>query len=98
VSPSSPTFQQVVARIPLEKLTNGPVAGQPVTGKETRSVGITPDGQWAFVSHGGDGRVSVIDTAAKRVARTLELPTPMKGGGYLAAVQLGARLVDPSAR
>jgi hypothetical protein len=98
VSPSSSTFQQVVARIPLEKLTNGPVAGQPVTGREARSVGMTPDGQWAFVSHGGDGRISVIETAGKRVARTLELPTPMKGGGYLAAVQLGARLVDPSAR
>jgi hypothetical protein len=98
IQPSSPTFQQVVARIPLERLTNGPVADQPVAGKEGRSVAITPDGAWAFVSHGGDGRISVIETAAKRVAQTIELPSPLKGGGYMAAVQIGSRLVDPSAR
>jgi len=98
IQPASPTFQQVVARIPLEKLTNGPVAGEAPAGKEARSVGITPDGAWAFVSHGGDGRISVIETATKRVSRTLELPTPLKGGGYLTAVQIGSRLVDPSAR
>lgn len=98
VRPTSPTFQQVVARIPLEKLTNGPVGGQAVTGKEARSVAITPDGAWAFVSQGGDGRISVIDTATKSVTRSLELPTSMKGGGYMVAVQIGSPVVDLFAR
>ena len=98
VRPTSPTFQQVVARIPLEKLTNGPVAGQSVTGKEARSVAIAPDGAWAFVSHGGDGRISAIDTATRSVVRTIELPTPMKGGGYMVAVQVGSPVIDPFAR
>lgn len=98
VDPTSATFQQVVGRVPLEALSGGPVAGEPATGKEGRSAAMTPDGRRAFVSHGGDGRISVIDTAARAVAGVLELPTAMKGGGYLAAVQPGTRLVDLAAR
>jgi hypothetical protein len=98
VQPGSSTFQQVVARVPLDALGNGPVAGQETTGKEALGSAITPDGKWAFVSHGGDGKVSVIDTASKTVARVLQTPTSLAGGGYLFALQRGVAPTDTRTR
>lgn len=98
VDPASPTFRQVTARVPLPKLASGPVAGQPTAGREGRHAAITPDGRLAFVTHGGEGRISVIGTAAKAVVRTVETPTPLRGGGYIAAVQPGVASADLSAR
>jgi hypothetical protein len=99
VRPDSDSFQRVVARIPLARLeTNPPVPGESPAGRGSRSGAITPDGRWAFVSHGGDAKVSVIDTAAKRVVRTLVVPTPLRGGGYMVAMQPAARLVDTVGR
>jgi hypothetical protein len=98
VDPDSATFQEIVARIKLDSLTNPPQPGSPTTEAESRFAAITPDGRWAFVSHGGDGTVSVIDTQKQQVVKTLEIPTSLKGGGYLAAVQPGARLVDTAGR
>ena len=94
----SATFQQLVAVVPLLPLRHGPVAGEPTTGTEMRTGTITPDGRWAFVSHGGDGVISVIHTAAPRVTALLRLPTPLQGGGYLVAVQPGAPVLDTHAR
>ncbi|MET0340211.1 MAG: hypothetical protein ABW252_04385 [Polyangiales bacterium] len=98
VRTASPTYQQVVARIPLPKLVAGPVAGQPIAGKEARASAITPDGRFGFVSHGGEGKISVIDTEARAVVRTLETPTALAGGGYLVAGQRGIQPVDTCAR
>jgi hypothetical protein len=98
VDPASPTFRQVTARVPLPKLANGPVAGQPTAGREGRHAAITPDGRFAFVTHGGEGKISVIDTAAKGVLRTIETPSRLKGGGYIVAVQPGVASADLSAR
>jgi hypothetical protein len=98
VDPASPGFRQAVARVPLPKLANGPVAGEPTAGREGRHSAVTPDGRLAFVSQGGEGRVHVIDTGARMVARVIETPTPLRGGGYLAAVQPGATQADFSAR
>lgn len=98
VSPGSSTFHQVVARIPLGPLGQGPRVGEATTGKETLGSAITPDGKWAFVSHGGDGKVSVIDTAKRAVVRVLETPTPLRGGGYLLAFQPGVVSSDTCAR
>lgn len=98
VAASSETFHEVAARVPLAALTNGPVAGQTTAGKETRASAITPDGKWAFVSHGGDARISVIDTESKRVSGTITTPTPLSGGGYLFAVQPGTMPVDTCTR
>lgn len=94
----SPTFQQVVARIPLGALTNGPVVGQSTTGKQALGSAITPDGKWAFVSHGGDGKVSVIDTTTRTVTRVIETPTSLASGGYLFAMQRGVEPVDTCTR
>lgn len=98
VDPASPGFRQVVARVPLAKLANGPVAGQPTAGKEGRFAAITPDGRFAFVTHGGEGKISVIDTGTKAVAGTIVTPTPLTGGGYIVGVQPGAATADYSAR
>ncbi len=98
VDEASATFQQVVARVPLAPLVDGPVAGQSAAGKQARGSAITPDGKWAFVSHGGEGKVSVIDTASKSVAAVIETPTTLSGGGYLIAVQPGVRPVDTCTR
>ena len=98
VEPGSSTLHQTVAKIELPRLLNGPVAGQPTTGKEGRASAITPDGKWAFVSHGGEGKISVIDTAKKAVVSTVETSSPLTGGGYLFAYQPGAKPLDTCTR
>jgi DNA-binding beta-propeller fold protein YncE len=98
VDPASPTFRQVAARVPLPKLANGPVAGSPTAGRESRHSAITPDGRLAFVTQGGEGKVHVIDTARKEIVRTVETPTPLRGGGYIVGVQPGVAFSDFSAR
>lgn len=94
----SPTFQQVVARVPLAPLSQGPVVGQSTSGGQALGSAITPDGKWGFVSHGGDGKVSVIDTASRSVVRVIDTPTPLDKGGYLFALQRGVEPVDTCAR
>jgi hypothetical protein len=98
VDPKSAKFQQVVGRVKLDPLANGPVAGKTAAGTESRAVAVTPDGKWAFASHGGDGLISVIDTKQQQVVQKLKVETPLKGGGYLIAVQPGAPLVDLGVR
>jgi DNA-binding beta-propeller fold protein YncE len=98
VDPASGTFRQVTGRVALPKLANGPVAGSPTAGREGRHSAITPDGRFAFVSQGGEGKVHVIDTASKAILRTVDTPTPLQGGGYLLGVQPGQGTADLSAR
>ncbi|AOO85055.1 hypothetical protein BHK69_30575 (plasmid) [Bosea vaviloviae] len=98
VDPASASFRQVVGRVTLPKLVNGPVPGKPTAGAEGRHSAITPDGRLAFVTQGGEGKVAVIDTATKAVVRTIETPTPLKGGAYVVGVQMGAVSADLSAR
>jgi YVTN family beta-propeller protein len=57
----------------------------------------TPDGRYAFVTHGGDGKVSVVDTERLSVQQ-VRVPTALRGGGYITAVQKGAEPVDLMAR
>jgi len=89
---------QVSARVPLAALANGPVAGQSTAGKEARASAITPDGRWGFVSHGGEGKISVIDTNTKTVAATITTPSALTRGGYLFAVQPGMIPIDTCTR
>lgn len=96
--PVSPNFRQVKARVALPKLANGPVAGERAAGREGRYAAITPDGGTAFVSHGGEGLVSIVDTESGAVTGEIRTPTPLRGGGYLLAVTPGAKLTDPTAR
>jgi hypothetical protein len=99
-NPKSPTFQQIVATIPLDPLQSPPDPAQSpfAPGQESRIAAITPDGRWGFISHGGDGVMSIIDTKEQRVVGKLEVPTPLEGGGYLVAVQKGMKLGDTIGR
>jgi hypothetical protein len=96
----SPIFGQVVVRIPLMPLSEGPSAdGLPWEGKNGRSTAITPDGRWAFVSHDGDGLISVIHTGLRRVVHSLRTPTKLAGtftggGSYMVTVQEGMPVTD----
>lgn len=99
-NPRSAAFLQVVATIPLDPPSipldpNIPAFQQ---GHAARRTAITPDGRWGFVSHGGEGVISVIDTAAEQVTRKLEIPTSLEGGGYLVAVQPRMKLGDTIGR
>lgn len=87
-------FGKVLARIRLPRLSNGPQAGTPTTGTETRTVAVTRRGDLAYVTAGGDGEVSVADTKTHRVVRTLTTPTGLTGGGYLLTYTPGAKQVD----
>jgi hypothetical protein len=99
VDPAVPAeLWQVSARVPLAALVNGPTAGQSAAGKEARASAVTPDGRWGFVSHGGEGKISVIDTNAKAIAGMITTPSPLSGGGYLFAVQPGTAPVDTCTR
>jgi len=59
---------------------------------------MVPSGRWAFVTHGGDGKVSMIDTRTMKVEKQLTLPTPLNYGGYLLGVEAGATLNDTVGR
>lgn len=98
IDPASAGFRDTVAAIDLEPLTDGPVAGRDPAGTERRHAGISPDSQWAFVTHGGDGRISIIDTAEQRVVGTIETPTALQGGGYVLAVQPGSAFWETAGR
>ena len=87
-------FGTVIGRIRLPRLSNGPRAGTPTTGTETRSVAATRRGDLAYVSAGGDGKVAVADTRTRRIVRTITTPTSLTGGGYLLTYTPGAKQVD----
>ncbi|HYO94118.1 MAG TPA: hypothetical protein VER33_06380 [Polyangiaceae bacterium] len=53
---------------------------------------LSTDRRYAFVTHGGDGRISAIDTAAREVSVRLDC------GGYLVSVQSGVNPVDTITR
>jgi hypothetical protein len=97
VRPKSKTYLKRIGTVDLEPLSNGPVAGQPTTGREARFVAVTPDGRYAFATHGGDGKISVIDTLTLSVTQ-IGVPTALRGGGYITAVQPDAPVVDLIAR
>ena len=98
VDSGSPSFQKVVARIRIDALVNGPMPGVSAAGTQRRGSAITPDGRWAFVSHGGEGKISVINTETRRVVKEIETPTALAGGGYLVAIQPGNTPVDTCMR
>lgn len=95
---TSATFGEIVATIPLPPLSQGPAPDASPWEAESRIMAITPDGATGFVSHGGDGLISVIDTEAKAVSGQIEAPTPLSGGGAMIAIQGAMPLTDTVAR
>lgn len=99
-NPESPTFQTFVGKIPLEGMTHAPTGegADPWSSVAFRLAGMVPSGRWGFVSHGGDGKVSVIDTEQMKVVGQVELPTDLNYGGYLLGVEAGTTLRDTIGR
>ncbi|HEX5661355.1 MAG TPA: hypothetical protein VFX59_29400 [Polyangiales bacterium] len=95
----SATFQTVIAKVPLEGLSKAPAADGDVWASEAfRITALSSDCRHAYVTHGGDGKVSVIDTAQQRVVRTITTPTALAYGGYLVSVQTDQPLFDTIGR
>lgn len=94
----SPTYKRVVGTVALPSSAGGPVGGQSAKGTQGHSVAIAPRGDRVFVSNGGDGEISVVDTSQRRLINTIDTPTELAGGGYLTVVQPGRKLVDLVAR
>ncbi len=72
--------------VALEPLKAGPVAGQDSKKAEARFIAATQDGESVFVSRGGEGTVTEIDTAESKTKRTITFPTKLASGGYLAVI------------
>jgi hypothetical protein len=86
--------------VALPPLRHGPVAGQPAAGAAVRFTAATDDGTSVFVSSGGEGTVTQIDTAGAEpsVTRTITLPSELADGGYLTTVDPAVRPYDLSGR
>lgn len=98
VDESQPEFGTVVATIPLDLPTQAAVPGASNEGAEGYQTAISPDGAFGFVVHGGDGIISVIDTASRSVAGQITVPSVMTGSGYVTVVEPGLVPVDLFAR
>ena len=98
--PQSPTFTQIMTTIALPALQEplDPDLPPLADGQHLRLPALTPDGQWGFVTHGGDGLISVINTAQAEIVQQLGVPTPLASGGYLTAVQKKMKLSDTIGR
>lgn len=96
---ASSTFQTFTMKIPLDKMSKTPGPdGSPWDTTAFRVAAVDPDGRWGFVTHGGDGLVSVIDLEMGTVARKLTTPTKLNGGGYLVVVKPGTKRADTIGR
>jgi hypothetical protein len=99
VRPNSPTYLQIVRTVDLDQMTNGPVDGVDPTYPtyERRFAAITPDGRYAFVNRGGDGKIDIVDTSTGAVT-SVNVPTSLTGGGHITAFQVGLIPWDLSGR
>ncbi len=97
-SAGSAGYGRIVGTVALSPSTGGPVAGSPTTGTEPHFVTLDPQGKQAFVTNGGDGKLTVVDTKTRQVTKTIDTPTPLTGGGYLTVVDKDAPVHDLIAR
>lgn len=96
---SSPTFQTMVAKIPLTTMTATPGPDDSIWGSDAfRITDVSPACDYAYVTHGGDGKVSIIDLDSKSVVSELTVPTSLAGGGYVVGVSANTSLVDTIGR
>ncbi len=95
--PRSSTHRRVVGTVALPALAGGPVDGTPADGAATRATAITPSGDLAFVTAGGEGRIMQIDTRLRRITRTVTAPTALRDV-HLSVIRLGAPVTDLIAR
>lgn len=83
----------------FERVSGPPVANGPgdwnVTvipvGPAPQAIDISPDGREVWTGHGGDGGISIIDVATKKIIQTLRLPA--QGYNHLQFTPDGRRVV-----
>jgi hypothetical protein len=81
----SDTFGTISRRITLDPMSTGPKPGDPIYEvNQYRAVNVTPDGSLGFVTQGGDGVVSVLDPRTGDIVGSINTPSNLDGGGYLA--------------
>jgi hypothetical protein len=99
VRPDSPTYLQILRTVELEQMTHGPVDGAApdYPAYERRFTAITPDGHYAFVTRGGDGKIDMVNTSTGAVT-SVDVPTSLTGGGHITAFQVGLTPWDLSGR
>jgi hypothetical protein len=51
-----------------------------------------------FVTSGGEGRITAVDTRTRRIVRSVAVPTSLDHGGHLTVVRLGSPVADLVAR
>lgn len=98
--PTSETFHTFVGKVPLPAMSKTPTGedASPWESEAFRLTGILPSGAYAFVTHGGDGKISVIDTSRMSIVGTITTPSPLDFGGYLLGMEQGARTSDTLGR
>ena len=96
--PASGTYRRIVGTVALAPLSGGPTPGNPIAGTQGRFVTASLGGNRVYVSNGGDGSITVIDTASRRAVRTILTPTALPAGGYLTTVRAGTPVTDLIAR
>jgi len=75
---------EISQRIPLGPMRNGPVAGESIYDvNQYRAITMTTDGRWGFVTQGGDGLVVALDLETGTIGETIDVGSPLDGGGYL---------------
>jgi YVTN family beta-propeller protein len=85
--------QQLVA---IEDLGGSPHAGAKVAvGSEPTGVALTPTGAKAWVTNWVDGSVSIVDTSAMSVSKTIDLNAPLVATTLLGSVTARAALAHP---
>ncbi|QGQ19412.1 hypothetical protein GC089_09465 [Cellulomonas sp. JZ18] len=96
--PASPTFMTTLHHVALPVPTGAPAPDDDVDAvwaSPGRPIAaLTGDGEVGYVSRGGDGVIDVVDTDAGTVTGTIEVPTPLDGGGYLVTARPGVEPVD----
>lgn len=96
---SSGTFGNILSTVSLDPTSNRAMPGDAFYDKAAyRALAVSPDGQQAFVTQGGDGHVQVVNPADGTVIATLEHETPLTGGGTLAVFGTAVPIWDTIGR
>lgn len=80
-------------------MSAGPKPGEPIYEiNQYRAVTVTPDGSLGFVTQGGDGIVTVLEPRSGELTGSIETPSDLDSGGYLAVFGNPESFTDTIAR
>jgi hypothetical protein len=99
LDPESAAFGSVSTRIALEPMTGAATVGSPFYEVgQYRSLAITPDGHYGYVTQGGDGVIVELDLAHGEVREHIDHASALNGGGTMVVFGPGAPFVDTIGR